>query len=131
MFLQGWTNFHFHLWHMQLLCLTICMKTRTPSLVHSIVALVIPKCTTSNKTPIIWHGTWFELMKLITNANVWNPNLDIHKLKEVVIIIDPSRIGTTHFSMVFTIVIGMPSSIKCFWFGITTWRFYCKIKCWN
>jgi hypothetical protein len=39
-------------------------------------------------------------MKLITRANVSCPNLDIHKYKKIIVVIQDSRVGITNFSMV-------------------------------
>jgi hypothetical protein len=60
--LQGWTNFHFHLWHMQLLCPTICMKTITPSLVHTICSSCYTHMYNFKQNPnnVTWHLVWID-----------------------------------------------------------------------
>jgi hypothetical protein len=60
--LQGWTNFHFHLWHMQLLCPTICIKTITPSLVHTICSSCYTHMYNFKQNPnnVTWHLVWID-----------------------------------------------------------------------
>jgi hypothetical protein len=66
-----------------------------------------------------------------TNTNVSNPNLNIHNFKKNKNLMDPSKVKITCFSIDFANTIRNTSSMKCFWFGNTIWRFYLKIKCYN
>jgi hypothetical protein len=57
-----------------------------------------------SKSPIVtWQGTHCEFIKLIKRANVSCPHLDIHKSKDVVVVIEDSRARITYSSMVLEI----------------------------
>jgi hypothetical protein len=50
---------------------------------------------------------------------VSHPNLDIHKLKEVVVLAHFAIVGMTYFSIISTSILDKCLFINCFWDGKT------------
>jgi len=56
----------------------------------------------SKSLVVTWQDTHSEFMKSIIRINMSCPNLDIHKLKKVIVVTHESKVGITCCSMVLT-----------------------------
>jgi hypothetical protein len=62
----------------------------------------------ASKNPTFtWQGTHYEFVKLITRANVLCLDLDIHKSKDDVVVIQDSKAKITYYSMVLETTVEM------------------------
>ncbi len=125
--MQGWTNYHPHPSHRQLICLVNCMMTGNPWSTLPLQFQTYWSVFKKSHCHMARHLS--EFMKLITRTNVSCLDLDIHKSKEIVVVTHESKTIIIDCSMVLATNERMACWTICLRLKNTTWGFWCMTKC--